>query len=262
MVVRAVIFDYFGTLAHTSSVPEYLAARRRIAETLGVNPEAFRAEMEATYSERATGLAGRDTVRVLRWLARRLGAEPDDDQLTAAAKLRLTEFAHAPTRAEAVPVLRALRRRGLRIGLVSDCSCELPAVWSGLPVAPYVDSAIFSIVEGVRKPARALYLAACQRLDVTPPECVYVGDGGSNELSGARAAGMYAVRLLSPDHEAARVYELDTGWDGAVIDRLDRVVDLVDAFNGAAARMSAGAHDDEVGEEFEGVAGGSVRQRV
>jgi putative hydrolase of the HAD superfamily len=239
--VRAVIFDYFGTLARTSSLADYLAARRRIAELLGVDPAAFLAELEATYSERATGLAGHDTVRVLRWLARRLGTEPGEEQLAAAARLRLAEFTHVPIRAEAVPVLSALRRSGLRTGLVSDCSCELPAVWPRLPVAPHVDAVVFSFVEGVRKPDLSLYLTACRRLGVAPHECVYVGDGGSNELSGARAAGMFPVRLLSPDHEAARVYELDTGWDGPVVTRLDEVLDVVDRLSRPAPSRLAPA---------------------
>ena len=91
---------------------------------------------------------------------------------------------------DAVTTLRCLRDRGLRIGVVSDCTHELPEAWPDLAVAPWVDATVFSVVIGERKPHPSLYLSACAGLGVGPDEVVYVGDGGSNELSGARALGI------------------------------------------------------------------------
>lgn len=236
MFVRAVIFDYFGTLTRSDSMSTYLAARRQVAEALGIDPVAFRAGMRETFTERATGRAGRDAGQALRWLARRLGANPSDAQVARAAWIRLSGTAGVPARDESVPVLAELQRRGLRVGLVSDCSSELPAVWPDLEVARYVHTAVFSVLEGARKPHPSMYQAVCDRLDVEPGDCVYVGDGGSNELAGARAAGMHAVRLLSPDQEAELVYGLDTTWDGPVITRLDQVLDLADSLGAPAPR--------------------------
>lgn len=223
------IFDYFGTLTRSGSVPSYLASRRRVAEALGLDPDAFRAGMRATFTERATGRAGRDAGQALRWLARRLGAEPSDEQVARAAWLRLSGTAETPARDESIPVLVELRERGLRVGVVSDCSSELPVVWPDLEIARYVHAAVFSVVEGARKPHPSLYRSVCRRLGVAAEECVYVGDGGSDELAGARAAGMYAVRLAPPDHEAELVYGLDTTWNGPMITCLDQVLHVLDA---------------------------------
>ncbi len=44
-----------------------------------------------------------------------------------------------------------------------------------------------------------MYETACAHLGVDPGECLYVGDGGSQELSGATAVGMTAFRLTAPD---------------------------------------------------------------
>ncbi|CAM3340555.1 hypothetical protein PALA111701_04145 [Paenibacillus lactis] len=40
------------------------------------------------------------------------------------------------------------------------------------------------------KPQKEIYLMACERLGVTPETSIFVGDGGSDELRGARDAGL------------------------------------------------------------------------
>jgi manganese/iron transport system permease protein len=44
--------------------------------------------------------------------------------------------------------------------------------------------------------ATAIFLLACERLGVRPADCLYVGDGDGNELHGATAVVMRAVRLI------------------------------------------------------------------
>jgi putative hydrolase of the HAD superfamily len=55
---------------------------------------------------------------------------------------------------------------------------------------------------------------------VTARDCVYVGDGGGHELSGARAAGMRAVLLAADDWLANETYDREEGWDGPRIGSL------------------------------------------
>ena len=47
------------------------------------------------------------------------------------------------------------------------------------------------------KPDPAIYLLACNQLDVPPSRCLFVGDGGDNELSGAMQVGMTTVQVPS-----------------------------------------------------------------
>ncbi len=49
-----------------------------------------------------------------------------------------------------------------------------------------------------KKPAASIYDEALRRLGVSAAETLFVGDGGSNELSGASAVGMKAV-LFRPE---------------------------------------------------------------
>ena len=229
MSVRAVVFDFYGTLAPGRSVAAQAAARAAQAEALGVDAERFDVELTSTVDERFRG-AGGDVAGSLRWLARRLGVEPSADAVERAAQVRLvTERQFGEPRSDAAPVLRALKDRGLLVGIVSDCSAELPVYFPSLPIAPYVDAAVFSFLTGRRKPEPENYLACCAALGVEPSECLYVGDGGSDELAGARAVGMRPVHLAVPAEAEALVYGRHLAWDGEVVGSLADVLRLVEA---------------------------------
>ena len=225
--MKAVVFDFYGTLSPGRTEHEQSAARLAQAGALGVDAAALDAEMTATVTERFTG-AGGSIEGSLAWVCARIGAHPSPQQLAEAARVRLVcERSFGRPRPEAVPVLTALRAAGLRIGVVSDCSAELPQYFPDLPIAPLVDAPVFSFVLGVKKPAAAIFLACCSALDVDPGECLYVGDGGSNELPGARDTGMRAVHLDVAGEQGATVYGRHTSWDGEVITSLADVTGLI-----------------------------------
>ena len=49
---------------------------------------------------------------------------------------------------------------------------------------------------------------------VSPEDCLYIGDGGSQELTGARAVGMTAIRLAAPDLAGHLRFNGEQGWTG------------------------------------------------
>jgi len=222
---RAVIFDYFGTL--TSAVRQG-PTHRWMARSLGCDPDAWLKLMAETFYERASGRLG-DPIDVLRHLAARLGASPSGQALRLVRAQRIAAIAcDGPLRREAVPVLRALRNRGLRTAVVSDCWYELPVLLPGLPVHPLLDARVFSVEVGRCKPDPQMYHVACERLRVAPRECLYVGDGGSRELTGARAVGMRAVRLAAPDLAEHLSFAPDDQFRGPIVTSLADLVPLVD----------------------------------
>jgi putative hydrolase of the HAD superfamily len=222
--VRAVIFDYFGTLTLATEASTRRVGAGRVAAALGVDPSLHFEVITSTFTERSTGRAG-DLRQTMAWVAERCGGRPSEAQLDAACAVRRSvEATYARrTRDDAVGTLRQLHDRGLRIGVISDCTHELPEVWPDLPVAPWVDATVFSVVVGERKPHPSLYLSVCGQLGVQPHEVVYVGDGGSNELTGARSLGIPAVRLVADDGRAALVYDAESEWTGPVINRLSEL---------------------------------------
>lgn len=222
---RAAIFDFFGTLTLHPSASARRAGTQRVATALGIEPGLFLDRISTTFTERATGSCG-DLAETLAWVARECGHQPSAHQLAAAcAERRAVETAFAEAlRPDACTALSRAREKGLRVGVISDCTHELPECWPRLPVAGLVDIVVFSVEMGARKPDPSLYLAACEALEVAPYEVVYVGDGGSNELTGAEAVGMTAVQLVTDDSAAALVYDRDVAWTGLVVQSLSEFV--------------------------------------
>ena len=123
-------------------------------------------------------------------------------------------------RPEALPVLRQLRGQGFRIGLLSDCTIELPEAWPRLPVAGLVEAPVFSCLERTRKPDPRLFHKVAAELQAAPEQCLYVGDGGGRELTGAAAVGMRPVLLAGPDWHPHGARDREPDWGGERISSL------------------------------------------
>lgn len=172
--------------------------------------------MHATYDERMRGTLG-DLRETLAYLARRLGGEPLSERVDRATLRRLTLTRQLLSQTWAIPALAALTAAGVRVGVVSDCSAETPEIWDETPIAPYAHVTSFSCLTGTRKPAPEAYLIATRALQVDPTECVFVGDGGSNELTGAESLGMTTYRYAPTTPEARIIVDPDLNWDGPEI---------------------------------------------
>ena len=222
--MTAVIFDFYGTLTPVTPAAAWIDHTSRLAALFGVGPEALARALDESYPERATGALG-DARQTLRALATRLGAQPTEDRLDEACRRRQAmQESLFRLRPEALPVIGQLRSRGLRIGLVSDCTSELPAAWPQLSLAAVVDAPVFSCVERTRKPDPRLFRAVTERLAVDPAACLYVGDGGGRELTGSTAVGMRAVLLAGPDWHDHRAYDQERDWGGPRISSLEELL--------------------------------------
>ncbi|MCW6005919.1 HAD-IA family hydrolase [Micromonospora sp. CPCC 205371] len=222
----AVLFDFFGTLTYSVRRGPLHAA---VAQALGCDLTSLFAVLDRSFYARARGAYG-SAEATLRWVCEQAGASPAAGRaLRVAADFRLAAIsADTRLRTDAVDTLRALRQRGLRTALVSDCTHELPALMPYLPVASLLDAYAYSVEIGHCKPAAEIYLAACARLGVAPEQCLYVGDGGSQELTGAAELGMTAVRLDAPDLASHLVFNADRQWSGPSVTVLSELIDLVD----------------------------------
>ncbi|MFD0823506.1 HAD family hydrolase, partial [Micromonospora zhanjiangensis] len=143
-------------------------------------------------------------------------------------------------RPDAVAVLRRLRHLGVRTAVVSDCTHELPLLLPTLPIAPLLDARVFSVEVRRCKPDPEIFLTACRRLDVDPADCLYVGDGGSRELSGAAGAGLHPVRLAAADLAGHLVFDPEPDWSGPVVKTLAEVPALVAGGGSGAPAPAAG----------------------
>jgi putative hydrolase of the HAD superfamily len=227
--VRAIVFDFFGTLTDPSAETERRATFAATASALGLEADRFWAAMSGSFAERSTGVLG-DTRTTLREIARRCGLEPTDQRLDTAVAVHHAGAARVRRpRPGALEVLDHLRSAGFRLGVLSDCSSELVEGWRDTAFAPRIDAAVFSWREGYRKPDGRLYATAAAGLGVAPSHCWFVGDGGSREHQGARSAGMRPVLVTNAGYPGVAGFrdDPDSFVPDLVIDDLAEVPALV-----------------------------------
>lgn len=209
---RAILFDFYGTL---TSACTRGPAHDLVPRLLGCQPAEYFAVLNTSFYPRCRGEHG-DALETMRWVAAELGVRVTPARLRAAQAARLMAVrADTHLRPEAVPTLWRLRRSGVRLAVVSDCAWELPEIMRALPINHLLDAKVYSVHVGRNKPDARMYLTACEQLGVAPGDCVFVGDGGSRELTGAQALGIRAVRLAAPDLADHLQFAPDDGFTGA-----------------------------------------------
>ena len=190
--MRAVIFDLYETLI-TENHPEWFG-QPTLAARLGIDEETCRHEWRSGYQARMTGQIP-DHAAALERICEAAGITPSRIVIDHLVAERVAAKARAFDRMETeiLAMLQALRQRGMPIGLITNCTREEVAAWDSSPLPGLVDVAVFSCEVGVIKPDAEIYTFACDRLGVAPDHAYFVGDGGSDELRGARTAGLHPV---------------------------------------------------------------------
>jgi HAD superfamily hydrolase (TIGR01509 family) len=205
-LIAAVIFDVGNTLLHLDYA--------WIAGHFGRPPGEVRAA-EIDVRRALSGHGGNYFVDV----ARRLGLPPEAGLAVLVEHDRRPEGLWCMPDPDAVPVLRELARRGVRLGVVSNADGRVRAQLERAGLAPFFDVIVDSAEVGVSKPDPAIFRLAAARMGVAPGDAIYVGDIYQVDVAGARAAGMRAL-WLAP------------GADGrAYPERIERLSDILTAIS-------------------------------
>jgi putative hydrolase of the HAD superfamily len=225
---QAVIFDLFGTLIPSFSVSEYQKRLLQMAEVLNAPPGEFCELWVALFQEGVLGVFS-TTEAQIEYACKKLGVSATDLAIKQSARIMQDyEAATMLPRSEAVEVLRGLKNQNLKIGLITDCSADAPSEWSRTPLAVWFDATVFSCLVGMRKPDPRIYQLALGKLGVKAQDSLYIGDGSSQELSGATAVGMTAVMLKIPGEQNSDVYRIGLeDWKGKSIASLQEVWQLL-----------------------------------
>lgn len=233
--IEAVIFDWGGTLAEYALV-EFEELWRRAARHLAPEREVEAAmhlvAVEAAFWERtATHQRSGTLADLLDEAATILGGDVGEAVREEAAALYLDAWEpHIRHDVDAVPVLQALRGRGLRIGLLSNTNWprafhERFLERDGL--TPLINARVYSSEIAYMKPHPKAFAAALDAVGVRDPaQAVFVGDRPYDDIFGARQAGMRAVLRHNP-----AVPNHDVEPDAA-IHRLPELLPYVDAWMG------------------------------
>jgi putative hydrolase of the HAD superfamily len=209
--LRAVIFDLWNTIAEWPH-ERWEEVRHRLAERLGLAPEEFDTRW---YGELATLRETRPFADVLA----QLDVTPEGAEEVVSLRREVTRQGLVPVPG-AVETITALRERGLKIGLITVCSEDVPLLWEETSFHGLFDAEVFSATCGLRKPDPRIYRLALDRLGVEPEEALFVGDGANDELAGAERVGMRAIGVDSPGGELG-------DWPGPCIRALPELLELV-----------------------------------
>ncbi len=190
-MTKAVIFDMFETLVSMFSGDTYFS--EDMAADLRIEVDAFKKAWHSTEHDRSCGncTIEEGIRRTLEMLGR---CSEESVKLLSDKRRKTLEGIFERTPAETIVLLQELKRRGIKIGLISNCYSDEADVIRKSSIFPYLDVAMLSYEQGTCKPDHELYKIAMDELEVTAGECLYVGDGGSKELFAARDLGMKCLQ--------------------------------------------------------------------
>jgi HAD superfamily hydrolase (TIGR01509 family) len=196
--LRAVLFDWGDTLFHAPHAPEVIVsfARASGGEMSEKRARELWDEIWAVGKTPEEIAKGRDLSmeahrRVWMDLFSRLDREVPG--LSRALYERVMDPRSWVPYADTRTSLEAVRRRGLKVGVVSNVPADLRPVFAKHDLADLVDSYTHSYEVGAEKPDPAIFLAAAKSLGVKPEETLMVGDHEVDR--GAERAGMRAFVL-------------------------------------------------------------------
>jgi putative hydrolase of the HAD superfamily len=201
---KAIVFDLWYTLV----CPEHhrrpgVHSINAISEVLNLDPERFarhwEAHLSAMYSD------PRPLRDYISDYVLGLGRTLSDAEHAAFDDVwSAHDLALGSPRPEVLSALSHLSAGGVRLGLLSNAHEREIRNWRSSPLSSFFHAVSFSCHIGHTKPQISAYRHVLEALSVQPEDAVYVGDGASDELRGARAAGFGTVvfmRGLLKEHQ-------------------------------------------------------------
>ena len=204
-MIRAVFFDFYGTLA---GWPTAEALQQAAAAAEGITIE--QAPIAAAYR---TANAYMDEENAKRPVQQR--TQQERDAFFAEYERRLLADAGAPDvnldiaarvwqRVRGAPeeltlypdanaALAELRALGLTLGVISNMGLELDALLERLGIGAYLAVRSTTGSAGVSKPHPHIFRFALAQAGVRPAEAVHIGDSIPADVEGARGAGITPV---------------------------------------------------------------------
>jgi putative hydrolase of the HAD superfamily len=228
MKFTAVIFDLFGTLVDDFATSVGRQTYSELAEALEAPYEQFMPLWRQT-AEMRTGGAFQTVEGSIEHVCDMIGVRVAPEQMKKAVEIRLQQTRRALLpRPDAVATLARLKNECHKLGLLSNCSIEIPILWHETAFAELIDSTIFSSQERLKKPDPRIYHLACDRLGVIPEHCLYIADGENYELAAAAKVGIHPVLIRTSSQETRSELRREAGgWQGDTINSLAEVLQLL-----------------------------------
>ncbi|MFF2954135.1 HAD family hydrolase [Kitasatospora sp. NPDC057965] len=244
MGIRAVVFDFYGTLARM--VEPLPPDHRPIFDRRGLSTQGARWGDQWTVGPAEGEEHADHSVSELdyhRWELGRLrrrardcgvpdgeleGLVEEIDRAMKAVRLELFE--------DTLPVLGELRARGLLLGICSNWFWNLEDCLREVGLDGSVDVVVGSARAGARKPHPLIYRTLLERCRLPPEQVLFVGDMWAPDVLGPLTAGMRSVHLSRPDPAVL-------GSEPPLVDGAARIRGLGELLTLVASGAAAGPAD-------------------
>jgi putative hydrolase of the HAD superfamily len=192
VTVRAVLFDLYDTLVWS----EWPVMRGEIEREFGVDEQTLIRAFVQTRPARSVGTFG-SAEGDLKAVLDAAGVEVSSERLRSLSEDRVARFLADGVHLwdDSIPALRALRERGIRTAVVSNCDHATRPVVERLGLVEETDAMILSFEVRVAKPDTGIYEAALRALDVTAGDAAFVDDQ-VGYCDGATALGIRSFLIL------------------------------------------------------------------
>ena len=232
---RAIIFDWGGTLTpwHCVDLEEqWRVFARQVhaeeAQALSLAGRVMAAEEAAWVRSRTEHSSAR-----LHEILAEAGLA-DGDLRREAALAAYQEFwePHTFTDKQVRPLWEGLRKRGVRVGVLSNTIWPREyhrGVFERDGVLDLIDADIYSSELDWTKPHPEAFRAAAAALGVDPAETIYVGDRPFEDIHGSQLAGMRAIWVPHSQIPVGQQVAVEVDPDGVAHQLLD-ILDILDGW--------------------------------
>ncbi|MCG8037912.1 MAG: HAD family hydrolase [Candidatus Thiodiazotropha taylori] len=208
---KAILFDLFGTLLSVSKAAK--GQGQFTADILGLDRKAWN---QACFSEHHVIVTSTDHLEIVRRIAHSLDPSIPLDKVRQATDARQLRFDTALLEIEPgiLSILQELKQQGFILGLISNASTGEVSAWPESPLAPLFTSVHFSCQQGVQKPDPEIYQMALAEMAITANSALFIGDGSSEEHSGAEACNIDSL-LVTYFLDSSNELELKRRGEGS-----------------------------------------------
>lgn len=192
-MIKAAIFDMYETLITHYETPLYFSAQ--MAADAGISTDIFRTIWGQSNADRTTGKMSLEDALEIILKETNCYTEQLVNKIVE-KRIATAEDCYRHLHPEIIPMLTELKKHGIKTGLISNCFSEEAVVIRNSILAPYFDALYLSYEQGVKKPDEEIFIRCINELGVRAEECLFIGDGGSQELEASSALGMHALQAV------------------------------------------------------------------
>jgi haloacid dehalogenase superfamily, subfamily IA, variant 3 with third motif having DD or ED/haloacid dehalogenase superfamily, subfamily IA, variant 1 with third motif having Dx(3-4)D or Dx(3-4)E len=224
-MTKAIFFDLFFTLIY----PKY--SDKNEYDVIGISSVEWEkyAEDNVLYKERALGNEKNEKA-IIDKIVNIMPYELKEEQKQIILFRREERMKRALLTVDDLILesLQKLHKNNIKMGLISNADVIDSKYWNNSPLAKFFDLAVFSCDVGMLKPEVEIYDFAMRELNVFPEESLFVGDGGSNELYGAKMAGMKTIFTEYLESKSGSQKEKIMMYADYHVNRFDEILKYVD----------------------------------